>query len=234
MAVVYKYSNENEVIIENGDDYTIDFSRIDLQNYYQAIGSYIHVQSGQTKLFASRLIKGKQGTISIWSTYSRKPWIIAHPTYGNDTEGKAFIYEIDTDNHQNWLDFYPSFHVPATQGMKIYTGETIINRSVYLRNNLYTPNPKDISYRPYQATSLQILFWHPVTYIPQFELKIFQNGTLIYTRTEEFQPEYVQILKANKKCPSDTCPVKCDEYVCCYNSKGIATESFLFEESIYQ
>ena len=74
--------------------------------------------------------------------------------------------------------------------------------------------------------------WYPVRAKTIVELKIFLNDTEVFSRKEYSRAEYVYPI--NRKCPDNTCPVKCDENVCCYNSKGIATESFLFEESIYQ
>lgn len=232
MKVKYKYHGESPVIVPDGDSYTIEFSRIDHQNYYQAIGTYAHISSGETRAFASTPIKGDAGTIEIWDDYSRKPWAIVHPLYGNDTVGKHFIYEVQGDA-QTFFNNYPTFHSSANRPVFFYTGEYIVNRSVYTLNNIYSPNPNDTEFRRFQGENPQILFWHPVTYTPRYELKIFQNGVLIYTRVEEYEPEYVVIIPY-RECPPNTCPVQCNQNVCCYGSDGIATETFLFSESAYQ
>lgn len=57
-------------------------------------------------------------------------------------------------------------------------------------------------------------------------LLIKNNGELIYSRTASIAPTVTTECVAFQQCPPNTCEVICSDTICCYNSNGIAVESF--------
>ena len=55
-------------------------------------------------------------------------------------------------------------------------------------------------------------------------IKVYKNDNLIHENTNNVCPEVEEI--QSNICPENTCEVICGDTICCYDSNGIAVESF--------
>lgn len=118
------------------------------------------------------------------------------------------------------------------KGLEINRIAFVPIKYLFLKQGYFTQEEKYwlVNY-VYTVEDIQVFYVHPSNGDRTTTLNIYQNEDLIFSRTtiNEGDP-FVEITKI---CPSDTCPVRCGDRVCCYGSDGIATDTFLLSDSIY-
>ena len=249
VAVRYKYLDEPEVVIDDANDYDISNS-IDLSTttQWQAVGSYNFASNpDEIKVFCTSVISPLDSTLSEFLWYAeldgnKVRQIYLEPQEGHPLEPVISNWRIGNKPVRHWYDLedYPDILNPASEtrrnpGIPIYLTSSYNPNVRHYQRYYDTPSVGRVwnGLENFKTENLTIAFWHPANGTKLYTLEIFQDGISVFSRTETYRPEYVEVFINDKECPENTCPVKCGENVCCYGSDGIATESFLFNESIY-
>lgn len=254
VAVKYKYSNESPITIPNADDYVIEDS-LDLNSVrrWEIFGKYTdnyYFKDGyQNRMFVSNvgrhsnvLITERFAYVKRWEeventgkynilerTFDPSEAIAIEATYWT-TDVKSGFHDWQTyDDYLRERNSRNGNYPEPGRAYAINGLDKFIHYS-HVRSwniNLWHPT------KEYFMKDLEILFYHPAQCLRLYTLKIFERGSLVFSRAENIRPQYVQIINA-KECPPNTCPVECGRNICCYGSDGIAVTTFLKGESIYQ
>lgn len=221
MGVKYKYPDENEVILSEGTSYELE-QLIDVVSKWQATGTYYDIQAGEIRYFASLQVNSNEGEIDIvtnelFDTLVSETWRL------KQNEETFDLYSIPEYIGANIEELIESNVLPALSFSSIKkselpkdpdTGSYIYSESVIEKTN-----------------NVNLTYWHPAQKTFKYKLTIFNQGQEIFSRTESYSPTYVRLF--DLKCPEETCPVQCQDKICCY-SGGTPVNSFLLTESIYQ
>lgn len=127
-----------------------------------------------------------------------------------------------------------NLHAKVSEGIEsLALARTVDSYTTHLRGANSTDSSGN-SYQPILYSFSSPVHWHEVyTYQASYRLRIFQGNVQVFERTELYQPQYVEII-GKLSCPTNTCPVKCGDQVCCYGSDGVSVTNFPYSESIYQ
>lgn len=239
VAVKYKYPNEDEVIIQNADNYQILYS--EKPTLWQAVGTYYDLRYEKTIVFVSYPLRKpstnfaikNQGEITLLGTSTSQERTL--PRWG---------LEIGVNNNFGNPIYVP---VTATFGSFPITLNSPIgfqlayylNPSTGIINNQFTPLGGGVysvkmltvlafTVYDWQATNFTVEFFRIINYpAPTVTLRIYQGNNQVFTRTETYEPVYVEVING---CPEGTCPVLCNNgtQVCCYGSNGISVFSYQY------
>ena len=233
MTAIYKYQNESEVTVPDVDYYEIEKGNI-IPIHWHAMGTYHDIPSGETKIFASRAVDTPDGIIVIEESRTSLGLLVGHLWILNSNGKKISISPTYYDSNIPLTDQIETGNRVAYgfQGIpEIFRSVTALRKNTKPRYGtgtnewLYDEDFIELT------QNLVITHWHISDVARNYTLRLFVGNNEVYSRTELYRPEYVQIIN---QCPPNTCPVKCGNKVCCYQSDGVSIEDFLFSESVYQ
>ena len=219
MAIVYRYSGEDQQTVPGGISWIIETSVINT-TLWQATGKATNnlVQPDHPERIVGWVcrpsLSSQSGNIEeINATISGgfvigKIWQIQSST----------LFKTQLIYQENWW-LSPSY-VPGNEIRGFYP-PTLYHWQYPQAGFTYDP-----STRIYYYTDVVLTYWHPANGDPIYTLKIFnRDNREIFSRTEPDRP--IQVFRRQETCPPDTCPVDCGDYICCYGSDGVATYSYL-------
>lgn len=228
-SVRYKYRNESEQIINNATSATVQSTNLRVATWV-AYGIYRDEIRNQNFIWTCDL-EADSGTVDriisdsvprFINTY----WVMKVP------DGRVYAIRSSIENASN-IDNYsqPNTYEVGSYRIADGTSNQAVNTVGILSKYNYGKNYERLDY---VLNAPVLRYFHPLRLLPQYRFDVFRNNTLVFSRIEDYPPEYYRIEGNNRECPSNTCPVQCNSYVYCYGSDGIAIETFLLSESIYQ
>lgn len=219
--VKYQYPDE-EVQIVDGDDFELTHQYINVTQW-QATGKATmyepHPTYGdQAAWYAYPPVTEKQGSLELVTQY--RPGNIIHASYWKHGESPCYHPGFYTDEW--WIN---QFGLVAPAEFNANTKFLLYNQ---VNRSTYGEDLEDKFHSPV------FTHWNACDGDRETTLKITLDGAVKLNRvTIEKVPLFVEIIPGYE-CPENTCPVICSDTICCYNSDGIAIDSFLKKESIYQ
>ena len=222
MAIIYRYSEEEQQTVPNGKNYRIQPSVINTTQW-QATGkaTFNLVEPDHPERTVGWVgkppLSSQNGSIVEGNTTITGGFVIGKVWRIQSGEEERTLYKTQLIYQEDWwLD--PSY-VPGNEIRGFYPPS--------LTHWRY-PNAGygyDTSTQEYYYTDVVITYWHPANGDLVYTLKIFDGDTEIFSRTENERP--IQVFFRQVTCPPNTCPVNCGTHICCYGSDGIATYSYL-------
>lgn len=126
-------------------------------------------------------------------------------------------------------------HTPKIEGFKQVSAIFATTTGTQTKKSENTHNLYDAAVGSYYAHFFQAGTIRNIEVIPRnteaqscksfCTIKIFNSGTLVHENTATNCPE-VEVINNTQACPENTCEVICGDTICCYDSNGIAVESF--------
>jgi hypothetical protein len=227
VAVKYKYKNESEVMIDKADDFEIkDIGKA--YTRWQAVGAYYDVEEAVQKQFISGQRLSPTDSISEQISYDSSGNAEVNSTWHLGEPGSGITLKINRVKS-------PGVQTKVFTTLEEMQKGRVIGRP--LSYGLYPPvmshwyyprnqyGQYDFSTRIYVGLNPVLYFWWGSSAETQYRLNIFKGNNQVFTRTELYRPEYVQVIGG---CPQGTCPVLCGDKACCYGSDGIAVSSYQY------
>lgn len=258
MGISYEYLNEDRVIIPEADDYELIYDVIpESVTKWQAIGTYYDNVDQRTNFFLSGLSDNPEASVTSekrFKTFDASQRIVdskTKATLGNTilVYDKPLVGGLTLRRYtanQQYFDIISQMLAEKslrTKGLEIswifpFFNSNDWHKLLYISQANWGRPPNGSEPNVYEVTRLEtvenieVLYVHPANGDRTVTLNIYQNQSLIFSRTTStFNNPLVQ---KGKACLNNTCPVKCDVNICCYGNNGIATEAFLLSESIYE
>lgn len=249
MPVEYKYKDEDVVIFSPANNYKIAYEPDPTRVLeWQALGRFYDIENQRTDYWIVTLFDDPNLEIVIDTYYQdlKDHIVTINLDTGEEMQGRMPSFTFYTNKGERGINrftnndaSYQSVDDQVTNQTKqpgIRFSEFRLGASTIRNTKVETygyDSQQRLQYKLIPTVSnFQLVYTHPSQVVHVYPFRIFNFGGEVFSRTEDYPPEYVKIIGI--ECPPNTCPVKCGENVCCYNSNGISEESFLFSESVYQ
>ena len=222
--VKYQYRNEEIQIVE-GDDFSLDHQYINVTQW-QATGEAVYyephpIYGDRAFWYAYPPVTEKQGSLEeVLGHYS------GHTVSKKWKFGGIPCYRTGYYHDEWWMQgdqLKPPRLINASTKFTLYE---YVDRCVYEIRNC----GEELRY---YCHSPVFTYWHACDGDRETTLEITLDGAVKLHRVDIENPPLFVKLIAGYECPENTCPVLCQDTICCYNSQGISIEQFLKEESIY-
>ncbi len=228
MAVIevrYTYPDEQQKAVD-GDSYDIVFVDSINTTLWQATGK-VTVKSDfaggngdKLQGFISRPT-GNSGQSIVESTVS---WFSFIEGYDWELADNTNLYSVNTLGVENAIYGYAdNWWLQEGYQPCVEFGTNFLTRLIHWISGRTPSFDLDFSIQIFRYINPEITYWHPANGTPLYKFTVYKDGVEIFSRTETSTPRVILI---SEQCPPDTCPVDCGDYVCCYNSEGIAKFSY--------
>ncbi len=222
MAIVYRYSGEEQRTVADGDNYKIEVSVIN-STQWQATGKATNnlVASDHPERivgwFTKQALNSQSGSL-IEGDNTIGGGLLIGKTWQIESDGKKqTLYKNQLFYVENWWE--EPWYTPGYGLLSAFYPPSLVSWQYASAGFGY-----DFNNRIDYYTDVVITYWHPVNGDPIYTLKIFKGNNQIFSRTENERP--LQVFFRENVCPPNTCPVDCGEKICCYGRDGIAVASY--------
>ena len=223
MAVVYRYPNEEQKVVPGGTRWKYEISVINTTEWQvtgKATNNLVAPSSDERTVgwFIKIPISSQAGSLIEVKDTIGGGFVIGK-TWAWEFEGsKQTIYKESLRYKDKWWE--EPWYTPGFGKISRFYPSSLRHWVHPSAGFTY-----DTSIKNYYYTDLVVTYWHPVNGEPLYTLKIFNEDTEIFSRTENVRA--TQVFLRQETCPTNTCPVDCGDRICCYDSDGIATYSYL-------